>query len=476
MVQNMGRGGGGHGGGGHGGGGSHHGGGFHSSSRSHGSSFRSSGSSFSGSHHYHHHYYGGSYYYSYPRRYSSSSAGAIITAIIIFYFAVSFLSVFAGAISGFSFGSIDEDVLETQAQDYYDDKCSGREDCMLFMVAYSEKMDSEAQYIIYGDDAADVVGGSYRNFFTYYDNNYSDDVGSQIGAAIYDYYYEDLYDCEPIEPEEEFDYVSIKDEINWIDSTSYLRNNIEAFYSSTGIQLYVAVIDYDEIPGVETSGSNIKSIIAVIVAVIVILIVVIAVSSSVRKTQKKLKDLTEKAEVLNKPLDSYGAGPGGSLNAGGGIGVGGASSVDDILQPYVPNSNFGTFGMHDNNVGETSGNYKINGINRTSSEDAASADNASAASQQENEKPYYEDILNSEGISFKDAALKDLENKYASDDKISDSSSGSDGTFKSDDDFGLSSEDLKKYDLNEESVNADFKINEREYNSYDINRKDSDLL
>ncbi len=455
----MGRGGGGHGGGGHGGGHSFHGGGFHSSSRSHGSSFGSR-SSFSGSHYHHHHYYGRSYYYSYPRRYNTTPAGVIVTFIIIAYFMISFLSVFIGALSGFARGSIDEDVLETQAQDYYDDKCSGREDCMLFMVGYSKKGDSEAQYIIYGDDASYIVGDSYKNFFDYYDRNYNEDVGIQIAAAIYDYYFDDLDGMTPITPEEEFDYTCIHDELGWIDSKSYLMDNIEALYSCTGVQMYVCILDYDELPNVNTSASNIKSIVAFVFAAVFIIIVFSLITKSIKKSKKHLEELQQKTEILNKPLNQYGsAGTGNSYSGGSGIGVSPADPIND--EPYVPNSNFGTFGMH-NDVGPTSGSYKINGINNApASEDSFKEYNELGGENDSGSDTSYNDIISSDDLTFKSAELKDLEKKYSEDQNISANSSKG---------FDKDSDDYK---LNEKSLDSEFRLNESEYSSYDI-KNDND--
>ena len=341
----MGRGGGGHGGGGHGGGGGGHGGGFHSSGRSHGSSFGGSSyrsGSYGGSHH--HYYYGGGYrsggyYYSYPRRNNSPFRTAVLVIIILYFiycYGIS-LGSFAGL---FSFGSVDEDVLENEAEAYYDEVAMGREDVLLFMVAYSEKYDSEAQYILYGDDAAELVSGNYQNLFDYYDENWNDDVGAQIFYALSDYYTYDLCNHGSIEPERKFDRAMVRDELSWVDSSFLVKQISEYIYDNTGIQIYVAVMDYDRFEDVDTSSGTKTVIIALVIAAVVVGLVLFFVVRTTKKQKKQLEELKKSTEILNKSLDEYGNVPPTSPNN---LGIG--FETNDIKDDYIANSNFGTFGL-----------------------------------------------------------------------------------------------------------------------------------
>lgn len=331
MGRGGGFGGGGHSGGGHSGGfggGGHHSGGFsggghHSGGYGGGSHGGPRGGGFHGGPggpppggpHHHHHWYGG-YYGEGPRR-GGCGSSLLGLVIIIIWFILAFIG--SCSMNSGNSSQIDESKVEHAAQSYM----SGIDNDSAMLIYIAATKSDEYDYACYGNAAEDFVGDTLSDFWTYFDDNYSNDVGKQIKNTLLDY--GNLFDSEgyeKIEPEEAYKSCLIKDELGYIDSETSMDKAAEEFYNKTGIQVYVFVQDYSEISSDSGSSNVLKVFLIGVVVIAAGTGIFIAVKKkSDKKRAEKLKQMEEEARILNTPLDDL------AKEAGG-------SEMDDLFKKY----------------------------------------------------------------------------------------------------------------------------------------------
>ena len=353
----MGRGG---GGGSRGGGGGHRGGGgFHISHSSH-SSFSSGRSSYRSS------YRGPSvhYHYSYPRRRSvyyggvspayggtqTGSTGCLTAFVVIFIMMMVAISASRCSFAGHK-AYVDENVIADQSENYYTKNFAGDDNTFLFYVGYSKALDDEYQYIRYGADAADILDGNFSKFFDYYQKYYQTDVGLQLAYALNDFYEQEIYGkYDKISTTESYDASFIKDDIDWIDPAGekLLKQVAKNFYTETGLQFQVAIVNYDKLPGAKTD--NTKIFVVFIIAAGVVIGIYIGYSWWKKKKAQKNKEAEDAIRILNTPLDQfnsindladkYDSPTTGTVQTSGSVGAGSANTINDKIDSYTAGAKY----------------------------------------------------------------------------------------------------------------------------------------
>lgn len=354
----MGRGGG-HGGGG---GGSHRShsssrssfGGSHSShhSSSHSSWSSSSHSSWSSSNHsswssysrpsYHsyssYNTYRTPYRRSYPGNYSPSTnyntrgngcLGSTIAIIIMIMIATTLISYFADNNGEVSSWNIDEDIVAKSCQQYYMEEVGGKDNAMVLYTTYSEEFDEEYYYVWYGDDASRFVASTLGEFIDIYDSNYDDDLGFQLGRTLSTY--ADVLKSMGYDPIEVGKFESdtskiINDNLDWCDTDSNVIDSARKLYDASGVQFYVATVNYDTLPIIKQAKQEKRATLGkVLVTILVVGGVTVAstvfVKANKKKKAEKQKKLEEEIRILNTPLDEM-------------AGQAGGNTVDDLMKKY----------------------------------------------------------------------------------------------------------------------------------------------
>lgn len=265
--------------------------------------------------HHHHYYYGGS-----TRRSSGSSGGcgtmlaSMIIAFIVIILLVNVFAAMGGNSMQFSSNTIDEDVVFEQAELEFGK--INDESSMLLYYAYSESMDADTAQLFFGNNIP-VEMLDEDDFWEIYDNYYYSDAteGEWLGGT-----FKDLIPCVNGTVEAGAGYFvegCIDDQLDWLSNSdrNECLNDLEKFYKSTGIQPYIVLVDYEELPGVVISTGNNSTALKVFIGCVTGVVVLILIIGWWKKSQQAKKEEREATErMLNTPLETFGDTTNAELN------------------------------------------------------------------------------------------------------------------------------------------------------------------
>ena len=289
----------------------------HSSSSSRSSSSRSSSSrSYSSSHnsynygtnHNNSHYNGhhSHYYGSHGTGLLSGLLSRVLSTVV---FLIIFVVLIFGKSNKISSTNIDEKTVEQYANTQYS-KLFNDESHLLLVYAYLDRNETDTATLSFGYDSSELISSELENYFwNRYEINYSSDLNeSEWLGNTFKETAENYNDTEKLNSFDKFDKNCYKDNLGWIKSNEKeaLINGCESFYNKTGIQPYILLINYEDIPGVVVKGSSNSNFGFVAIIAIVGLIIVIVIKRIVKmKIDQKNKEQEDLEKILNTPLEKY---------------------------------------------------------------------------------------------------------------------------------------------------------------------------
>lgn len=201
---------------------------------------------------------------------------------------------------------INLDVVQKNAEKFYDKEFGDRGDVFLFYITYSDKLDKEEIYTVWGSDCERYVANTYETFIDLYDKYYRDDVGIQLADALDDYtaLLSTMVMGDKIEGDR-FISKCYDDGLGYIDSKSRLSDSAERLYDATGIQFFVVTEKYDGLSGAKTS--NTAAIVITVIVVIGIAAVIIIKKVIKENRERKKEEMEEQLKILNTPLETFGS-------------------------------------------------------------------------------------------------------------------------------------------------------------------------
>lgn len=285
----------------------------HSSYSSRSSSSRSSSSrSYSSSHnsynygtnHNNSHYNGHHSHY-----YGSHGTGLLSRVLSTVVFLIIFVVLIFGKSNKISSTNIDEKTVEQYANTQYS-KLFNDESHLLLVYAYLDRNETDTATLSFGYDSSELISSDLENYFwNRYEINYSSDLNeSEWLGNTFKETAENYNDTEKLNSFDKFDKNCYKDNLGWIKSNEKeaLINGCESFYNKTGIQPYILLINYEDIPGVVVKGSSNSNFGFVAIIVIAVLIIAIVVKRIVKmKIDQKNKEQEDLEKILNTPLEKY---------------------------------------------------------------------------------------------------------------------------------------------------------------------------
>ena len=276
-----------------------------SSSRSYSSSHNSYnyGTNHNNSHYncHHSHYYG-----SHGTGLLSGLLSRVLSTVV---FLIIFVVLIFGKSNKISSTNIDEKTVEQYANTQYS-KLFNDESHLLLVYAYLDRNETDTATLSFGYDSSELISSELENYFwNRYEINYSSDLNeSEWLGNTFKETAENYNDTEKLNSFDKFDKNCYKDNLGWIKSNEKeaLINGCESFYNKTGIQPYILLINYEDIPGVVVKGSSNSNFGFVAIIAIAVLIIVIVIKRIVKmKIDQKNKEQEDLEKILNTPLEKY---------------------------------------------------------------------------------------------------------------------------------------------------------------------------
>lgn len=289
-----------------------------SSSRSYSSSsYHSHSSGHHGGHYspppHHYHYSSGGYRSSGYR--SSNPISSIVSGIITLCVCFIFISIFISIVSGnggYKANKIDQEAVAQYAEAQYPALFKD-ESHLLLVYTYFEKSDTDYATLVFGNDASEIISNDVEDYFwERYDRYYSDSsmnesewLGNTFKDAANKWKSEGQE--QPLNNLKSFNKGCYDDNLKWIKSNekSALIKGCEEFYETTGVQPYIILIDYTDIPGVVVQQSTAGKFGTTVVKGIIVLIIagtVIFITNKIIKEKKRQREELER--TLNTPINS----------------------------------------------------------------------------------------------------------------------------------------------------------------------------
>ncbi len=239
----------------------------------------------------------------------SGSAGSVfLTIFVILLLMVLLFSCTTGVMNSTSGRYIEEDVLEEYAEDAYEEEFGDKDGYLIVLCAKLEGEYDEMVCTRFRGDAADTMEIYDDTFWQYYDDNYNDDLGIQLGAALSLTAEEMVEDgVEPLDGGM-FDSTFYEDSIGYVDSGSRLKAAGEEFFEASGIQVRIRLVAYEDFRDdyVETTNGLTKVFIVLVIAAAVLALVYLLFRWwQAKKKQKNIED-ENTIKILNTPLESFG--------------------------------------------------------------------------------------------------------------------------------------------------------------------------
>lgn len=233
----------------------------------------------------------------------SSCFGTVATLIVVMVVIFALLK-----FSGIGGGSDYLAALPEYANKQYESVFEDREDGLLVVIT-----EDDLGQAVYGNDAARIMDKYIESMWKEYDNNYDDDLGLQLGNMFSKLARTaNNNNVEPIKSKKGFDTKCFVDNLNWVDSKSYLAEGAEEFYDATGIQPYVMLVTNKAVKKETGMLSGILKIFGgvakvFLICISVIIIVVILFVWWNKRVKQKNKEQEDLERTLNIPLDTFGS-------------------------------------------------------------------------------------------------------------------------------------------------------------------------
>lgn len=236
--------------------------------------------------------------------------------ITVCIFLAILFAVMNGNMESSSSNRIDQQVVDTQAGNYFN-SIRNSDNAILMYFTYYEATDEDYEVVYVGDAVADAYADTEEMFWSIFDENF--DHTNWLGDTFEDYG-EVL--GQVMQPQGSFDQDVLETDLDWFQSGDRrnLTNSLEKFYDKTGIQVYCVVKDYAKLPGVVINkGNNNTTLKTLIVAVAVIVVIAMLIGWWKKVQKRKKEEAEETAKILNTPLEKFGAGD---------------PEVDDLMSKY----------------------------------------------------------------------------------------------------------------------------------------------
>ncbi|MGN0165047.1 MAG: hypothetical protein ACI39R_02590 [Lachnospiraceae bacterium] len=273
---------------------------------------------------HHVHYYGGGGY----RR--ASGCSTLITLLFVFVF---LFLVFGMQACSSIFGvekQINDELVGENAKAYYDEHFDDRGDVFLVYSAYSEKLDEEYLYYVWGSSATRYVDSTLDYFDELYWEYMHDDMAVQLADVLPRY-------TERLEglgldklTGENFISKCYDDNLDFIDDSSLLTDAAKDMFDKTGVQLFVVTVNYDKLDGAKTDNTAVW--VTFIICIAVIIIVYLLVKYMQKRKEQKIKETEQQIKILNTPLDEFGT----------------SNDIDDLAKKYDSNTTSGSDSNNNN--------------------------------------------------------------------------------------------------------------------------------
>ena len=284
------------------------------SSRSYNSSHNSYnyGTNHNNSHYHNHHNH---YYGTHRTGLLSGLLNRVISTVVVL---IIFVVLLAGSTISSLFGrtnkitstNIDEKTVEQYANNQYS-KLFNDESHLLLVYAYLDRNETDTATLSFGYDSSELISNELENYFwNRYEINYSSDLNeSEWLGNTFKETAEYYNDTEKLNSFDKFDKNCYKDNLGWLKSNEKdaLINGCESFYNQTGIQPYILLINYEDIPGVVVNESSKNSNYGFVVIIAIVgLIIAIVIKRIVKmKIDQKNKEQEDLEKTLNTPLEKY---------------------------------------------------------------------------------------------------------------------------------------------------------------------------
>lgn len=242
----------------------------------------------------------------------SGSAGSVfLTIFVILLLMVILFSCSTGLMNSSSGRYIEDEVLESYAEDAYEEEFGDKDGYLIVFCALMESDEDDYEEVVctrFRGDAKDIMDIYDDIFWEYYDDNYNDDLGIQLGAALSLTADEMVEDgVEPLDGGK-FDSTFYEDSIGYVDSGSRLKAAGEEFFEASGIQVRIRLVAYEDFRDdyVETTNGFTKVLIALVIAAAILALVYLLFRWwQAKKKQKNIED-ENTIKILNTPLESFG--------------------------------------------------------------------------------------------------------------------------------------------------------------------------
>lgn len=257
---------------------------------------------------------------------SSSGCSTVLAWLIVLFivFAVlasrGYLNWFGGA-GGFgnSYASntIDVDVVAENAETYYNNNITipnskeNDEKAFLFYFTYLEDSDADEVYYLPGYDVDYVFTDSVYDAFdrAYIDYFNEPSVDKWLTGILNDTSKVIANSTDKVDNPSRFNEECVDDDLDWMNNTEQKQviASCKAFFEKTGIQPYIVLVDYAELPGVVISKGNNNTVLKTLIIAVAVIVVIALLFNWWKKKQQDQKEDEERAQkMLETPLEQFG--------------------------------------------------------------------------------------------------------------------------------------------------------------------------
>ncbi len=260
----------------------------------------------------HVHYHTGGGYGGYSNRATSVGGGGgtsgCLTVIVMALVFIVLIAILSGGFNTTNTNYIEDDVLEQYAEDAYIEEFGNKDGYLIVVCTEDADGANDVFCSKYRGDVSGIMSHYDDRVWEAYNANYNDDLGVQLGMTLSTVAAQ--MEADGVEPLNGglFDRSFYKDEIDWVDSDSKLKQGGEDFFDASGIQVRIRLVEYKSFVGdyVETTNGLTKVSIGFIIAAAVVAVVWILFKWwQARKKQKNIED-ENTIKILNTPLESFG--------------------------------------------------------------------------------------------------------------------------------------------------------------------------
>lgn len=219
--------------------------------------------------------------------------------------------------NSYSSNTIDIDVVAENAETYYNNNITvpnskeNDEKAILFYFTYFEAADADEVYYLPGYDVdyvfTDSVYDAFDKAYIQYFNEPS--VDKWLTGIFNDTAKVIANSTDKIDNPSRFNEECVDDDLDWMNNTEQKQvvASCKAFFEKTGIQPYIALVDYEDLPGVVVNKGNNNTVLKVLIIAVAVIVVVVLLFNWWKKAQARKKEEQEATErMLNTPLEKFG--------------------------------------------------------------------------------------------------------------------------------------------------------------------------